>query len=721
MREQARQLAGGVKRRSQGCSKRGKYSEGFRGWILSLENGGFMRNILIIAVLLSLSAFSQAQSTAFTYQGKLTDAGAPASGTYLMQFSLWDAASGGNQVGQTLTYEGGLSNGPAVQVTNGIFTVELDFGNPSGPTDPTPRFDGSPRWIQIAVRKVGEVTYTPLTPRQPITSTPYSIKSLNASTADTATNSTQLGGVVANQYVTTIDSRLSDARSPIAGSANYIQNGIAVQTSSNFNISGDGTAGGTVTGNIVNAITQYNLGGIRALSVAGTNNLFAGINSGQNNTGDSNAFFGRAAGGNNTTGSRNSYFGNAAGANGTTGIDNSYFGDLAGLNSSGSNNAFFGSRIGQNTTGGLNSFFGSSAGFATTSGNNDSFFGFQAGSGNTTGTQNAFFGMSAGGTNTTGSNNTAVGFSAELGNGNLTNATAIGANAQVDQSNSLVLGNNANVGIGTGAPLFKLHVIDSTNTGLRVQTNQTGGTVASFGGNGVFQIDSPGLNGGRLKVFENGDIWMGFVFGSPTVVSGGSISAPSTITGGFLAANNLGGNGTISLCQNSSKLVSTCSLLYVDTSTSQTILGTKAFGFPVELLNLGSAGSTALCLNAAHEISTCSSSLRYKTNIGSFSPGISLIRQLRPITFNWKQGGMKDVGFGAEDVAKINSLFVTYNDKGEVEGVKYDRLSVAFVNAFKEQQTQIERQQKEIDELKQIVNSLKTRINSRGRVGYRRH
>ena len=68
---------------------------------------------------------------------------------------------------------------------------------------------------------------------------------------------------------------------------------------------------------------------------------------------------------------------------------------------------------------------------------------------------------------------------------------------------------------------------------------------------------------------------------------------------------------------------------------------------------------------------------------------------------------MKDVGFGAEDVAKIDPLFVTYTDKGEVEGVKYDRLSAAFVNAFKEQQAQIERQQAEIGDLKRIVCSIK--------------
>lgn len=68
---------------------------------------------------------------------------------------------------------------------------------------------------------------------------------------------------------------------------------------------------------------------------------------------------------------------------------------------------------------------------------------------------------------------------------------------------------------------------------------------------------------------------------------------------------------------------------------------------------------------------------------------------------------MPDIGFGAEDVAKINPLFVTYNDKGEVEGVKYDRLSVVFVNAFKEQQTQIETQQNLIKKQQTEIESLK--------------
>jgi hypothetical protein len=72
---------------------------------------------------------------------------------------------------------------------------------------------------------------------------------------------------------------------------------------------------------------------------------------------------------------------------------------------------------------------------------------------------------------------------------------------------------------------------------------------------------------------------------------------------------------------------------------------------------------------------------------------------------------MKDVGFGAEDVAQINPLFVTYNEKGEVEGVKYDRLSAAFVNAFKEQQAQIETQQRQIDQQRAALKQQQVEIN----------
>ena len=88
--------------------------------------------------------------------------------------------------------------------------------------------------------------------------------------------------------------------------------------------------------------------------------------------------------------------------------------------------------------------------------------------------------------------------------------------------------------------------------------------------------------------------------------------------------------------------------------------------------------------------------MRYKNNVANFAGGMNIINRLRPISFTWKQDGVKDIGFGAEEVEKIAPLFTFRNDKGEIEGVRYDRLGVVFVNAFKEQQSQIQKQQEQL-------------------------
>jgi len=85
---------------------------------------------------------------------------------------------------------------------------------------------------------------------------------------------------------------------------------------------------------------------------------------------------------------------------------------------------------------------------------------------NTTGILNTGIGAGAGQTvdltALTGINNTALGNSARLSTGTLNNATAIGAGATVSESNALVLGSDANVGIGTSAPTAALDVVGNS-------------------------------------------------------------------------------------------------------------------------------------------------------------------------------------------------------------------------------------------------------------------
>ena len=102
-------------------------------------------------------------------------AGVPASGLFDLQFSLFDAPIAGTQNGITFT-------NLATSVTNGLFTTTLDFGDTV--------FNGSPRWLQIAVRGPGDTNYSTLTPRQALTATPYAIRAANYSGTLAATNLT---------------------------------------------------------------------------------------------------------------------------------------------------------------------------------------------------------------------------------------------------------------------------------------------------------------------------------------------------------------------------------------------------------------------------------------------------------------------------------------------------------------------------------------------------
>ena len=117
---------------------------------------------LILLSTLNSQLSTQAQGTAFTYQGSLTDNGAPASGQYSLRSILYNAEFGGSQIGPTLTNE-------PVAVADGLFTTTLDFG--------ATVLDGSPRWLEVAVRTNGSAAvHTALSPRQPLGSAPYAFR-----------------------------------------------------------------------------------------------------------------------------------------------------------------------------------------------------------------------------------------------------------------------------------------------------------------------------------------------------------------------------------------------------------------------------------------------------------------------------------------------------------------------------------------------------------------
>ena len=812
--------------------------------------------ISLALCLLAGHAFAQG-ATAFTYQGRLQDAGQPANGVYDLQFALYDADASGNQIGANVTLED-------VAVVNGVFTAQLDFGAAA--------FDGGARFLAIAVRPGASTgSFTPLTPRSPFTPTPYAIRSASAAVAD---NATQLNGVAAGQYVQTNDTRLSDARTPTAGSANYIQNGTTAQTG-NFNISGNGTAGGTFSGNAVNTETQFNIRSFRALSSNGGGNFVGGINAGFNlSTGTDNTFFGNNAGqttfsgGSNalfgteagrlltssfntliggragrniTTGAGNVFLGNDTGLSLTTGNSNTLVGsganitgnpnfatalgagavanqnnsvvlgraldtvrvpgnldvtgtitgnfnidganitnlnaaniatgtlnnarlgiiplanggtglsvsgatgnflrsdgvnwtsspiqlaDLPNLGNSfiqngtapqtgdfnisgngtiggsltantvnavgvtgslfvnapqynlnnvrafsnaGFNNLFAGVNVAPNNTGQNNAFFGANSGAANTSGNRNSFFGSNAGAANVSGEQNSFFGNQAGASNIA-TGNSFFGNQSGLGNTTGNQNSFFGMQAGISNTDG---GDNSFFGYNAGfSSTGSSNAFFGTNAG---RSNQTGSFNTFIGRQAGMNVTI-----GSGNVFIGNDTGLNNTTGN----SNTAIGSGANMSNGLSFATAIGAGA----------LTTTSNTVTLGRSTDQVnVAGTLRVQF------FGTAGGTAACINASNQLSLCSSSRRYKTDISPYLNGLDFIKRLQPVSFTWKDGGMRDLGFVAEDVAAIDPLLAVRDQNGQVEGVKYDRLSTLLVNAVQEQQTQIEAQKQEIENLK---------------------
>ncbi len=452
--------------------------------------------VLLLIVLMAITQ-AAAQTTEFSYQGTLRDGSQPANGNYDFEFRLFDALTGGTQIGSSVIADG-------VSVSDGSFTVALDFGS---------QFPGANRWLEILVQqsttlgsKEPLLGPTVLSPRQKIVSAPYAVKSLNAETAVTATNAAQLGGVASSEYVVTTDPRMTDARTPTTGSNDYIQNGTTQQSLSDFNISGTGTA------NVLRAEQQFNLGNERMVATDSSLNTFVGVGTGTFITvGFDNAFFGSFAGQANTTGSFNSFFGKTAGQNNTGGSQNAFFGTHTGRsNLVGTYNSFFGNAAGfMNSTGDGNSFFGNTAGNQNTTGKFNSFVGDLAGRQNTTGENNTFVGQRAGFSNLTGSNLTLLGRNSNVNSSALVYATAIGADSVVATSNTVVLGRPADTVSAPGSL-----VVNGSTTSNEVNSlthyNIAGTRILSNPGIGNFFA---GNNTGIANTTGEANAFLGFEAG----------------------------------------------------------------------------------------------------------------------------------------------------------------------------------------------------------------
>jgi len=79
------------------------------------------------------------------------------------------------------------------------------------------------------------------------------------------------------------------------------------------------------------------------------------------------------------------------------------------------------------------------------------------------------------------------------------------------------------------------------------------------------------------------------------------------------------------------------------------------------------------------------SSKRFKNKIKNLKNGLNLINSLRPVTFEWKnKNKLKDIGLIAEEVNEILPMVIAKNDKGEISGLDYGKLTPILIQAIKE-------------------------------------
>jgi hypothetical protein len=112
---------------------------------------------------------------------------------------------------------------------------------------------------------------------------------------------------------------------------------------------------------------------------------------------------------------------------------------------------------------------------------------------------------------------------------------------------------------------------------------------------------------------------------------------------------------------------------------------------------------SAVYVTSTGQLGVLASSERYKTGITPIGTNTEKLQQLRPVSFHLKSDPKGAVQYGliAEEVDKVYPELVIRDDKGKIQGVRYDELGPMLLNEMQKQQQKLDAQAAELIELKQ--------------------
>ena len=146
-------------------------------------------------------------------------------------------------------------------------------------------------------------------------------------------------------------------------------------------------------------------------------------------------------------------------------------------------------------------------------------------------------------------------------------------------------------------------------------------------------------------------------------------------------------------------------VLILNMNSGNVGIGTTAPGYKLQVGNSGD-GSVAVA-NAWNTFSD----IRFKKDIQPIHNALQIIESLHGVTFKWKTDNQPSIGFIAQQVQQVLPQIVTTNAQG-YESLDYSKITPVLVEAVKQQQTEIVKQQDQINLQQQEIEHLKSRLDA---------